>query len=180
MLNLKTIQVYSAALAKNLKLNIKNVLINTNYYNKKLNSITPDRTFYTPGRNLIAPLTKYNISNYEIVESKIDWSYKKNFQEFEKLHNFSWLTNLDRKNKKIIIQKIISDWLENYSNYKKLVWNLEIVSDRIIFWLSNLDIILTDGREQFKKTLYASLIKQSNFVFKNIQDVNSTPNKIKA
>ena len=87
---------------------------------------------------------------------------------------------LDRKNKKIIIQKIISDWLENYSNYKKLVWNLEIVSDRIIFWLSNLDIILTDGREQFKKTLYASLIKQSNFVFKNIQDVNSTPNKIKA
>ena len=180
MLNLKTIQVYSSALAKNLKLNIKNVLINTNYYNKKLNSITPDRIFYTPGRNLIAPLTKYNISNYEIVESKIDWSYKKNFQEFEKLHNFSWLTNLDRKNKKIIIQKIISDWLENYSNYKKLVWNLEIVSDRIIFWLSNLDIILTDGREQFKKTLYASLIKQSNFVFKNIQDVNSTPNKIKA
>ena len=81
MLNLKTIQVYSSALAKNLKLNIKNVLINTNYYNKKLNSITPDRTFYTPGRNLIAPLTKYNISNYEIVESKIDWSYKKNFQE---------------------------------------------------------------------------------------------------
>ena len=39
---------------------------------------------------------------------------------------------------------------------------------------------MTDGREQFKKALYASLIKQSNFVFKNIQDVKSTPNKIKA
>ena len=39
---------------------------------------------------------------------------------------------------------------------------------------------MADGREQFKKNLYASLIKQSNFVFRNIQDINSTPNKIKA
>ena len=126
MLNLKTIQVYSSALAKILKLNIKNVLLNTNYYNKKLNSITPDRIFYTPGRNLIAPLTKYNISNYEIVESKIDWSYKKNFQEFEKLHNFSWLTNLDiaKSNKEEYENE---SWFEKgLKNFKDSDWMMEV------------------------------------------------------
>ena len=106
MFHLKTLQLYSAALTKIVKLNLKSFLLNTNYYNNKLNSITPSRIFYTPSTNLIIPLIKYNASIYEIVRPKINWSYKKNFKEFKKLHNFSWLTNLDRKNQKININLI--------------------------------------------------------------------------
>ena len=180
MFHLKTLQLYSAALTKIVKLNLKSFLLNTNYYNNKLNSITPSRIFYTPSTNLIIPLIKYNASIYEIVGPKINWSYKKNFKEFKKLHNFSWLTNLDRKNQKIIIQKVIRDWLDHYSNYNKLAWDLEIVPDRIIFWLSNLDIILAKGGDQFKKILYASLVKQSNFVLVNIKEITLITNKINA
>ena len=59
-------------------------------------------------------------------------------ESFEKeknsLHNFLWLTLVDRKNEKVIIQKIIKDWINKFNSYRKDIWKESIVPKRIIAW----------------------------------------------
>ena len=65
-----------------------------------------------------------------------------------------WLNLIDRKNEKVIIQKIINDWINKFNNYKKDIWDEKIISKRTIAWLSNSDIILSKTEKDFKKIFF--------------------------
>ena len=71
-----------------------------------------------------------------------------------------WLNLVDRKNESKIIQKIIKEWILKYQKYKKDIWDDNLISLRIISWISNADVILDNNEKDFNKPFYSSLIKQ--------------------
>ena len=75
----------------------------------------------------------------------------------------------NRKNELEIIQKIIEEWILKYQNYKKNVWSDNLISIRIINWISNADIILNNAQKSFSQIFYKSLIKQITFVKKKFE-----------
>ena len=64
------------------------------------------------------------------------------------------------------MKKIINDWIKNYGNYKKEVWDENILSKRIIAWISNADLFLDKKEDKFHKFFTMYLIKQVNFLKK--------------
>ena len=60
------------------------------------------------------------------------------------MHNFFWLTLLDRKTDHKKLKKIIYIWMIKNSKYKKGVWETSTLSARVISWILNVDIILNN------------------------------------
>jgi len=111
--------------------------------------------------------------------SELLWkSNIKNKQEFENLHNFLWLNKIDRKNSKALAKKIIETWINTFFNYHPNAWEMEITAKRIIAWSSNTDITLENSDVNYKKKIFISLIKQSNFLLKNFKNLFYNPTKI--
>jgi len=89
-----------------------------------------------------------------------------------------WLSRLDRKNSKIVTKEIIKSWINLFFNYHPKTWDIEITSKRIIAWSSNADITLEGSDKEYKKKFFISLIKQSNFILKNLKILSDESNKI--
>jgi len=181
MYSLKGIKLYFFSILKLFFLSIRNYYLKSNFYNKKLVTFIPDRFFYSPSLYLTVPLITINNDFYKITNTSLEllWkTSKKNKQEFENLHSFLWLTKLDRKNNKIITKNIINSWIENYLNYDSYSWKMEITAKRIIAWSSNADITLEDSQKNYKEKFFSSIIKQSNFLLKNIKNSSYDSNKI--
>ena len=98
--------------------------------------------------------------------------------KFENLHSFLWLARLDRKNSKIITKNIIKSWINTFFNYDPNTWDMEITARRIIAWSSNTDITLEDADNNYKEKFFISLIKQSNFLARNLNNLFYNPSKI--
>ena len=101
-----------------------------------------------------------------------------NKQKFEKLHSFLWLSQLDRKNSKNITKNIIKSWIENFFNFDPQTWEMETTARRIIAWSSNFDLTLENSEREYKKKFFLSLVKQSNFISKNLKSLVYIPSKI--
>ena len=181
MHRLKSIQLYFFSILKLFFLSFRNYYFTTDYYNKKLVTFIPERIFYNPSTHLSASLTTISNDFYKITETSPNLLWKKNTidqQKFENLHNFLWLTKIDRKNNKIITKNIINSWIDNYSNYDSDTWKMNIVAKRIISWVSNTDITLENSDKIYRKKFFLSVIKQSNFLLKNLNTIFYDPNKI--
>ena len=74
--------------------------------------------------------------------------------EFDNLHNFLWLTKLDRKYSKIFVKDIINSWINNFYNYNSDTWEMEITGKRIIAWASNTDIILQNSDKEYIQKIF--------------------------
>jgi len=98
--------------------------------------------------------------------------------KFENLHSFLWLVKLDRKNNKLYIKNIIKSWINNFFNYDTDTWKMEITALRIISWSSNIDITLENSDLKYKKKFFESLVKQSNFLLKNLNSLSYGQSKI--
>ena len=85
---------------------------------------------------------------------------------------------MDRKNSKIFTKDIISSWINNFFNFDPDTWKMEIMAKRIIAWSSNTDITLEDSSKAYKERFFLSLIKQSNFLLKNLKNLFYNPSKI--
>ena len=152
MKKLKSIRLYFFSILKIIFLEFKNFYFKSNFYNKKLVSFTPERTFYNPSTYLSSSLTTITDDFYKITntEPKLLWEISSNEKiKFENLHSFLWLTKLDRKNNKVITKNIIKSWIENYFDYHPSVWDMEITAKRIISWSSNIDITLEDSEKNY-------------------------------
>ena len=181
MQKLKSIRLYFFSILKIIFLEFKNFYFKSNFYNKKLVSFTPERTFYNPSTYLSSSLTTITDDFYKITntEPKLLWEISSNEKiKFENLHSFLWLTKLDRKNNKVITKNIIKSWIENYFDYHPSVWDMEITAKRIISWSSNIDITLEDSEKNYKEKFFISLVKQSNFLSKNLNNLFYSPAKI--
>ena len=171
MLNFKSIYLYCLSIKKLSLIYIKDFFFSTRFYNKSLNSKSPSRFFFYPNPYLLSPLLNNKISLFKISESNTENFWIDNIKENEKrnLHSFLWLNLVDRKNETEIIQNIIDEWITLYGSYKKDVWNENLISKRIIAWISNAEIILNSTEKEFKERFFGSLIKQINFVKKNLK-----------
>ena len=181
MHRLKSIKLYFFSIIKLFFLSIRNYYFRSNYYNRKLITFIPDRIFYNPSTYLSASLTTtkndfYIISN---ILPKVLWKIKdEDVKNFKNLHSFLWLTKLDRKNSKSITKNIINSWIENFFNYDVNAWEMEITAKRIIAWVSNTDITLDNSDKTYKEKFFLSLIKQSNFLLRNLKNLSYDSGKI--
>ena len=181
MYSLKSIKLYFFSILKLFFINFRNFYFKSNYYNKKLVTFIPERIFYKPSTYLSASLTSANSDFYKIneIDPKILWKADaKDKLKFENLHNFLWLSRLDRKNNKTLTKNIIKSWINTFFNYHPNTWEMEITARRIIAWSSNMDITLEDSDKEYKKKFFISLVKQSNFISKNLSNLFDGPTKI--
>ena len=181
MLNLKSIRLYLYSIIKLTYLKFKLLYYKSNYYNKSLITFIPSRFSYNPSSFLISCLTGsdneiYHVKN--ILPQSIWENEIKNNLEFENLHNFLWLNKIDRKDKKNTVQLILNSWIDKYYNYDNKSWEMTILAKRIIAWSSNSDITLYNSDNEYKKKFFLSVIKQSNFLFKNVNNLHADSNKI--
>jgi len=178
---LKSIKLYFFAILKLTFLKFKFFYYKTSYYNKKLVTFNPTRIFYKPSAFLISPLISSEKEIYKVENINLEKIWEENILnnfEFENLHSFLWLTKMDRKNGKIITQSIIDSWIQKYFNFEFKSWNILITSKRIIAWLSNTDIILDKTDDIYKNKIFLSLVKQTNFLSKNINNLPFNSSRI--
>ncbi len=171
MLDLKGIYLYFLSIKKITKKSIREIFFSTNFYNKLLVTENPSRFFFYPNPYLLSPLLnrKDLLLKISKFEANYFWNNSKNDNEKKNLHSFLWLNLIDRKNEKETIEKIVGDWVKKYGNYKKDIWNENLLSKRIMAWISNADIILTNKEDRFQKLFFSSLLKQVNFLKKNLK-----------
>jgi len=181
MYGLKSIKLYFFSILKLFFLNTRKFYFKTDFYNKKLITFIPNKIYYKPSAYLTASLTTINKEFYKITDTSPDelWkTSKKDKLNFENLHSFLWLTRLDRKNNKIITKNIIRSWINIFFNYDPNTWDLEITAKRIIAWSSNTDITLENSDKEYREKFFVSLIKQSNFLTKNLNNLFYDQSKI--
>ena len=180
MIKLKNIYIYFLAVKKILIRTIKEFFFGSNYYNKLLDTETPSSFLFNPNPYLLSPFLNHKdslikISNEDVRNFRINLFKNK---EKKNIHNFLWLNLIDRKNENEIIQKIIREWITKYSKYTKSIWDEDLTSLRIISWISNADLILNNNDKDFNKFFYKNIIRQINFVKKNINNLNDENKKI--
>ena len=181
MHRLKSIKLYFFSILKLSFLSFKNYYFRSSFYNKKLTTFIPSRIFYNPSSYLSASLTTTGNDFYKITNTTAELLWKTNISEkrkFENLHGFLWLTKLDRKDSKLITKNIIKSWIDNFFNYDPKTWEMEITARRIVAWASNTDITLEDSDKIYKEKFFLSIIKQSNFLLKNLKNLFYDPSKI--
>jgi len=181
MKELKSIKLYFFSILKLFFLSFRNFYFKSNFYNKKLITFIPERIFYSPSTHLSSSLTSFHNDFYKITDTapELLWKVKiENKQKFENLHSFLWLSKLDRKNSKIITKNIIKSWIENFFNFDPQTWEMETTARRIIAWSSNFDLTLENSEKEYKKKFFLSLVKQSNFISKNLKNLFYIPSKI--
>ena len=180
MLDLKGIYLNFLSIKKITFKSIRQVFFSTSFYNKLLISENPNRFFFYPNPYLLSPLLNQKDLLLKIskFEANYFWNKSKNINETKNLHSFLWLNLIDRKNDKETIQKIVIFWIKKYGNYKKDIWNENLLSKRSMAWISNADIILANKDDHFQKLFLSSLIKQINFLKKNLAILSHETTKI--
>ena len=181
MYRFKSIKLYFFSIIKLFFLSIRNFYFKSKFYNKKLIGDVPSRIFYNPSTYLSASLTSTNKDFYKVENSSPELLWRTSIKEklkFENLHSFLWLARLDRKNSKNITKLIIKSWNNNFFNYESNTWEMEITAKRVIAWISNTDITLEGSDKVYREEFFLSLIKQSNFLLKNLKNLFYNPTKI--
>jgi uncharacterized heparinase superfamily protein len=82
------------------------------------------------------------------------------------------------KSSKKTTQKVINNWINENHNYNKKSWDYDIISKRIISWLSNHQLTYEDCEEKFKKKFNQSILKQTNHLLYEIKNLSDVENKI--
>ncbi len=181
MYRLKSIKLYFFSILSLFFLSFRKFYFKSNYYNKKLITYIPERFFYNPSTYLSTSLTTISNDFFKITNTSPDLLWKidaTNRIEFENLHSFLWLAKLDRKNSKDITKDIIKSWIKFFFNYEPNSWNMEITAKRIIAWSSNFDITVENSDLKYKNKIFLSLVKQSNFLSKNLKNLFYGQSKI--
>ena len=170
MLGLKSVYFYLIALQITFIKLLKKIYFSSGYYNKSLRTKTPNQIHYSPNPFLLSIVTPYRKSKIKIseVDPNLFWIENKK-KDTEQLHNFFWLNFIDRKTDGKNIKKIIYLWILKNPSYKKNTWKSIILSERIISWILNIDLILENANFSFKKDFFDSIISQCNHLKKNIK-----------
>ena len=151
---------------------IKNFYLNSNIYNKKISKI-PNRSIeYKPSPSLLDCLIKYEKKKIKIEDLYLNsvWSNKDLAEkDYKNLHSFFWLFSLDLKSSKKITQSVILNWIEENNNYNKKNWEVDILSRRIIAWISNSKLTYENSEDEYKNKFNTIIQKQINHLINEIE-----------
>ena len=170
MFGLKSVYFYLIACQITFVKFFKKIYFSSKNYNKSLETKTPQQVYYNPNPFLLSIITSYHGQSFKIneIDPNIFWIEDKK-KETEQLHNFFWLSLIDRKADHKKLKKIIYIWMIKNSKYKKKIWETSTLSARIISWILNVDIILNNSTFDFKKNFLNCVISQTNHLKKNIR-----------
>ena len=180
MLDLKSVYLYFLSIKKITIKTVRGLFFSTSFYNNRLLTESPSRFFFYPNPYLLSPFLNHREHLLKIskFEANYFWSGSRNKSDIKNLHSFLWLNLIDRKNDKESMRKIINDWIKNYGNYKREIWDENILSKRVIAWISNADLFLDKKEDKFHKFFTTYLIKQVNFLKRNLNIVSYETTKI--
>ena len=151
---------------------IKNFYLNSKIYNRKISKISDNTLEYKPSPTLLDCLIKYEKKKIKIEDLYLNsvWSNKNlDEKDHRNLHSFFWLFSLDLKSSKKITQSVILNWIEENYNYNKKNWQIDILSKRIIAWISNSKLTYDDSDEIYKKKFNSIIQKQINHLINEIE-----------
>jgi len=150
----------------------RHVYLNSTIYNKKISKIENNNLEYKPSPSLLDCLIKYNKKKIKIEDFSLNsfWT-NKNIKEkdYKKLHSFFWLFSLDLKSSKKSTQSTIENWIEYNEKYNFKNWDIDILSKRIIAWISNTKLTYEDSDKNYKKKFNATIQKQINHLINEIE-----------
>ena len=179
MFGLKSVFFYLIACQITFIKFFKKIYFLSKNYNKSLETEIPKQFYYNPNPFLLSIITSYSSQSFKIneIDPNILWlEDKKN--NTEHLHNFFWLSLIDRKVDHSKLKKIIYIWMLKNSRYKKNIWETSTLSARVISWILNVNIILNNSTFDFRKNFLNCIVSQTNHLKKNIKFEKDLSKKI--
>ena len=150
---------------------IRKIYLSSGLYNNKISKIDHKSLEYKPSPNLLDCLIKYDKKKNKIEDFYLNsiWTNDEiNERDYKKLHSFFWLFSLDLKSSKKITQSIILNWIDDNQNYNPKNWEIDILSKRIISWISNPKITYEDSDQNYKEKFNSNIKKQVNHLINEI------------
>ena len=153
MFSLKGVYFYLVAVQITFIKFFKKIYFSSSHYNNSLKSKIPLQVYFNPNPFLLSLISPYTNKSFKISEISVNdfWLKSKN-KNITEHQNFLWLNLIDRKSGGKNIQKIIYLWMLKYSSFKRGVWETSTLSNRLISWMLNIDIIINNGTFEFKKS----------------------------
>jgi uncharacterized heparinase superfamily protein len=181
--NLNTFNLYLLSLKKSFQDRLREKKFKSSNYNVSLGGIQPHRIYESSNIFLIQDLINHDPIILNSVRKFTTNLWKiTNSEEnkIKKLHNFCWLPALNIKTEKELGCLIIDQWINNFSNYNEKYWTLDVVTMRLIYWISSYEIIFKNSDLIFRSKVINNIVKQTKHLFKNISLVSSGIDKIKS
>ena len=181
MQKIKSISEYFFSIYKILLFKLKISYLKSSFYNKKISNNIAPKFNYKPSLHIINSLTSFNKKKIKIENLSLNSLWKldsKNKLEFQNLHNFLWLISLDIKTNKTSAQTIIENWIDNNHEFNEKTWKLDILSKRLIAWISNSNLTLSGSDLKYKEKFILSITKQTNHLSQNIDSLQDDENKL--
>ena len=183
MSNLNTFNLYLLSLKKRFQDGLREKKFKSSNYNVSLGGIQPHRIYESSNIFLIQDLINHDPIILNSVRKFTTNVWKiTNLEEdkTKKLHNFCWLPALNIKTEKELGCLIIDQWINNFSNYNEKYWALDVVTMRLIYWISSYEIIFKNSDLIFRSKVINNIVKQTKHLFKNISLVSSGVDKIRS
>ena len=160
---------------------IRKIYLKSNIYNKKISKTNSNYLEYKPSPSLLDSIIKYsknkkNIKEFSLTNVWLDNRIKE--KDFKKLHSFFWLFTLDLNSSKKEVQLILQNWFSKNKNYNNKSWETDILSKRIISWISNTKITYEGSNEIYKNEFDYLIKKQINHLINEIDRSEKIGNKI--
>jgi len=181
--NLNTFNLYLLSLKKRFQDGLREKRFKSSNYNVSLGGIQPHRIYESSNIFLIQDLINHDPIILNSVRKFTTNVWKiTNLEEdkTKKLHNFCWLPALNIKTEKELGCLIIDQWINNFSNYNEKYWALDVVTMRLIYWISSYEIIFKNSDLIFRSKVINNIVKQTKHLFKNISLVSSGVDKIRS
>ena len=160
---------------------IRNIYLNSNYYDRKISKIYYKDLKYKPSPHLLSSLIKYQTKKINVNDIEIEnlWENRNlDNRDFKKLNNFYWFFSLDLKSSKKNTRKIISDWINKNFKYDIKSWEFDITSKRIIAWLSSHNLTINESNKDYLDLINAMIQKQTNHLMNEINNSKIINDKI--
>ncbi len=160
---------------------LRKIYLKSNIYNNRISKIDSNHLDYKPSPSLLDGIIKYskykkNISDFSLNDV---WSENKILKkDFKKLHGFFWLFTLDLNSSKKDVQNILIKWFKKYHNYNANSWENDLLSKRIISWISNTKITYEGSDEIYKNEFDYLIKKQVNHLINEIDRSEKIDDKI--
>ena len=160
---------------------IRRFYLTSSIYNKKISKVDENILVYQPSLNILSLLIRYEKQKEKIEDFNVQsmWKNKNlNYKDFKKLHSFYWLFSIDLKSSNKITQSIIENWIKKNQNYETKSWEIDILSKRVIAWISNSKITYEESGNSYKNSFNEIISKQVNHLINEIDRSSDLNNKM--
>ena len=86
--------------------------------------------------------------------------------------------SIDLKSSNQVTQSIIKNWINKNQNYETRSWEIDILSKRVIAWISNSKITYDESENDYKNNFNEIISKQVNHLINEINRSSDVNNKM--